>query len=235
MSADLGQQVPLGEDGEGFGELHRLQPVTPSMVTPSMVTPSPVGLPQHLAVAGAVYAAVPAVGRLLRATWTLRRHGVRHGRLPSFGWRVPIITNDGRMRVGSRFCVRSQQFPAAFATGPGGSLDIGDDVFVNQGAVLHAELSVTLGSRVRVGDLAAIYDTSFHEVEPGGGVHTAPVIVGDDVWIARGAVVLPGSTLGDGCVVATGAVVRGEVPPWVVAAGNPARVVRQITARGCRL
>lgn len=52
-------------------------------------------------------------------------------------------------------------------------------------------------------------------------------VVGNDVWIGHGAVILPGATIGDGVIVGAGAVVGGEVPPYTVVAGNPAKPVRQ--------
>jgi acetyltransferase-like isoleucine patch superfamily enzyme len=56
------------------------------------------------------------------------------------------------------------------------------------------------------------------------------IIIGDDVWIAEGATVLGGVTIGEGAVVAAHAVVTRDVPPRSVAAGNPARVIKQIEA-----
>ncbi len=53
----------------------------------------------------------------------------------------------------------------------------------------------------------------------------ADIVIGDDVWVGAKAVLLPGARLGDGVVVAAGAVVRGEVAPFAVVAGVPARVV----------
>jgi len=53
------------------------------------------------------------------------------------------------------------------------------------------------------------------------------VHVGHDVWIGHGAIILPGRTVGDGAVIGAGAVVTKDVPPFAVAAGNPARVIRQ--------
>jgi len=171
---------------------------------------------------------------LVRAVAAFRAHGVQHGSLPSFDGRGPHLSNRGTMRVGDRFAIRAQQTRAALATGPGGTLLVGDRVFINQGAVIHADVSVTIGSHVLVGDGVAVCDTDFHEVEPGAGVRRAPIVVGDGVWLARSVLVLPGAQIGEGTVVAAGSVVRGELPPWVVAAGTPARPVRDITARGTR-
>jgi acetyltransferase-like isoleucine patch superfamily enzyme len=170
----------------------------------------------------------------LRALVRLRLHGVEHDGFPSFVGRAPLLHNRGTMRVGSHVATRSQQTRPALATGPYGLLVIGDHSFVNQGAVVHAALSVTIGRRVLIGDYAVVSDTDFHEVDPGMGVRTAPVVIGDDVWLARNVIVLPGATIGEGTVVAAGSVVRGELPPWVVAAGSPARPVRDIVTRGPR-
>jgi phosphonate metabolism protein (transferase hexapeptide repeat family) len=54
-----------------------------------------------------------------------------------------------------------------------------------------------------------------------------PVAIGHDVWIGHGAIILPGRTVGTGAVVAAGAVVTKDVDPYVIVAGNPARVIRQ--------
>ncbi|MDX6211054.1 MAG: hypothetical protein QOF82_141 [Frankiales bacterium] len=172
--------------------------------------------------------------RVARAELTLRAHRVEHGPLPSMMGRPPLITNRGEIRVGRRFSTSGRQFRASIGTGSGGSLVIGDDVFLNQGSVVHAELSVTIGSRVRIGDLSAVYDTNFHELEVGQGVRMAPVVIEDDVWLARQVVVLPGTTIGTGTVVGAGSVVKGEIPAWVVVSGVPAKVVREISERGPR-
>jgi acetyltransferase-like isoleucine patch superfamily enzyme len=52
-------------------------------------------------------------------------------------------------------------------------------------------------------------------------------VIGNDVWIARGAIVLRGVTIGDGAVIGAGAVVTRDVPPFTVVAGNPAVVIRE--------
>ncbi len=75
------------------------------------------------------------------------------------------------------------------------------------------------------GDWAAGFDAARYDrqrAEKGRG----ETRVGHDVWLGRGATVLAGSRIGSGAILAAGAVVAGEIPPYAVAAGNPARVVR---------
>lgn len=60
------------------------------------------------------------------------------------------------------------------------------------------------------------------------GISTAPVTIGDDIWIGANAVILPGVTIGDHSVVAAGAVVTKDVPPRSLVAGVPARIINQI-------
>ena len=63
----------------------------------------------------------------------------------------------------------------------------------------------------------------------GRGTMTAPVTIGDDVWIGGGVIVLPGVTIGDRSTIAAGAVVSRDVPPDSLAVGSPARVTRELT------
>jgi maltose O-acetyltransferase len=107
-------------------------------------------------------------------------------------------------------------------------LEIGDRVFINQGAIVVASMHIEIGNDTLIGEFAAIYDSNHHGLDPAHPAKSAPVIIGNNVWLCRGAVVLPGSKIGDHTVVATNSVVRGELPPCVLAAGNPAQVVRKL-------
>jgi acetyltransferase-like isoleucine patch superfamily enzyme len=168
---------------------------------------------------------------VLRARAQLALHPrVSAGRRPKFFGPRPLIGSAGRIEIGDGFYARAGQFPVQFGAGPEGVLRIGDAVFFNQGVNVFAARSVTIGSNVRLADLAAVYDTDFHEVEQGAPVRVAAVTLEDNVWIGRAAIVLPGVTVGEGAVVAAGAVVTSDVPPRTVVAGNPARVVREIRA-----
>jgi acetyltransferase-like isoleucine patch superfamily enzyme len=105
----------------------------------------------------------------------------------------------------------------------GSMVDIGENV------VLRAGGGLTIGNRVLIAAGAAIV-TVGHPIElPRWNENTtAPVHIGDDVWIGVNAVVLPGVTVGNGAVVAAGAVVTEDVPPFTVVGGVPARVISTI-------
>ena len=142
---------------------------------------------------------------------------------------LPVLDIRGRLTVGRRLLCRTRLGqPPALYVAPGAELHIGDDVFLNFGCSVQANLSITIGDRSMIGDRATVMDTAYHEVAPGEGIETAPVVIGAAVWIAHGATVLPGVTIGDGSVVAAGAVVTKDVPAGVVVAGVPARVIREI-------
>jgi len=59
-----------------------------------------------------------------------------------------------------------------------------------------------------------------------GFAESLPITIGNDVWIGRRVIILPGVVIGDGCVIGAGAVVTKSLPPYSVAVGNPARIVK---------
>lgn len=166
--------------------------------------------------------------RVARAMAFLRSKGVEAGAMPYLRGMLPIVTNGGRMKVGDDFHSDGLQFRSHLSTGRDGVLEIGDRVFVNRGVAIHASEHVTIGDNAFVGDLSAIYDSNFHEIEPGQGVKVAPVHIGRNVWIGRAAIVLPGVTIGDDCVVAAGSVVTRSVPAGQLVGGNPAKPLREL-------
>lgn len=174
---------------------------------------------------------MPRIGlgaRYLRTVCVLRAKGVRHGRHPVFFGGLPIIEAAGEISIGDNFKAWSHHHRVVLGTGPDGRLRIGDRVAMNHGANVFASTLVEIGDNVRLGDLSAVYDTDFHEVEPAGGVRRDPVRLGRNVWLGRGAVVLPGVTIGENSVIAAGAVVTRDVPANALAAGVPAGVVRRL-------
>lgn len=112
-----------------------------------------------------------------------------------------------------------------------GSIDVGPDTLLN-GPWIGSWTSVTVGSRCLLGQ-AAIVDTDFHNLqpelrhEPPGPRVTAPIVIGDNVWVGEQVTVLKGVTIGSDSVLGRGTVVRRDVPPRVVVIGNPQQIVKQ--------
>jgi maltose O-acetyltransferase len=110
-------------------------------------------------------------------------------------------------------------------------ISVGDRTFVNFGAVLLDAAPITIGTDVQIGPNVQLL-TPVHELDPrrrrAGWERAVPVTIGDNVWIGGGVIVCPGVSIGDDTVVGAGAVVTRDVPPGVLAVGNPARVVREL-------
>ena len=111
--------------------------------------------------------------------------------------------------------------------GVGAELRLGSG-FVNYGGDTVCVTKVVIGEECLVGPQVMIRDDDGHLVV--GSRRSAPVIIGDNVWIGARATILKGVTIGDGAVVASGAVVTKDVPPRSIVAGSPARVIRENVA-----
>lgn len=112
-----------------------------------------------------------------------------------------------------------------------GRVAIGDGSFVNADAVMLDGAEITIGSTCWLAPRVQLL-TATHVVDPvprrAGWEYAKPITLGDNVWLGGGAIVCPGVTIGDDTVVGAGAVVTKDLPAGVVAAGVPARVVREI-------
>jgi acetyltransferase-like isoleucine patch superfamily enzyme len=112
-------------------------------------------------------------------------------------------------------------------------ITVGDDVFFNQGVFIDSKGGVTLGNAVGIAEFVRIFTHTHSE-----SVHSertyGPVAIGDYAKIYSGAMIFPGVTIGDQAIVAGGAVVTRDVPPNMVVAGVPARVIRERRSGGHR-
>ena len=105
------------------------------------------------------------------------------------------------------------------------NLTMGDAVCFGPRVEIYDKDKVTIGNGVIVSQDAWLCTASHDITDPRMVLVVRPITIGNDVWIAARASVLPGVAIGDGVVVGACAVVAKDVPPWSVAVGNPARVV----------
>jgi acetyltransferase-like isoleucine patch superfamily enzyme len=163
------------------------------------------------------------------------------------GWRfygLPIIQKHrhSTMRFGQALQLRSQKrsnplginHPVILATlQENACLEIGENFGMTGGSICVAE-RVSIGNRVALGANSTIADTDFHPLDPEirrqspQQAKTAPVFIEDDVFVGMNSVILKGVRIGHGSVIGAGSVVTKDVPPQVIVAGNPARIIREI-------
>ena len=163
------------------------------------------------------------------------------------GWKLyglPIVQKHRRatMHIGARMELRSTvrsnplgpHRPVILSVRrPQAALVIGDDFGMTGGSIVVEE-RITIGNRVAVGANTIIADTDFHPLDPAERRRapldgaTSPIVIEDDVFIGMQCLILKGVTLGRGCVIGAGSVVTRDVPAGMIAAGNPARLIRPV-------
>lgn len=109
---------------------------------------------------------------------------------------------------------------------PGAEIIIGDNCGFS-GTVIGAFSSIRLGNNVRCGANTLITDSDWHPGDPRVGP-AKPIVIGDNVWLGYGVVVMKGVTIGENSVIGAGSIVSRDIPANVIAAGNPCKVVKQI-------
>jgi acetyltransferase-like isoleucine patch superfamily enzyme len=112
----------------------------------------------------------------------------------------------------------------------GVNIRVGSNVFINHGCTLNDIGGIEIGDEVMIGPNVSLL-SSGHPLEPAHrrrGITAAPIVIGRNVWIGAGALVLQGVTVGADAVIAAGAVVTHDVPAATVVAGVPARIVRNL-------
>lgn len=137
---------------------------------------------------------------------------------------VALMTELTGTPVHESFCM----FPP-FYTDCGKNIHIGKRVFINSGCRFQDQGGIFIGDDVLIGHNCVIA-TLNHEMDPDrrADIIPAPVRIGNKVWIGANATILQGVTIGDGAIIAAGAVVNKDVPPRAVVGGLPAKVIKFI-------
>lgn len=114
----------------------------------------------------------------------------------------------------------------------GFNIEVGKNLFTNYNCTILDVAKVKIGDNVLIGPNVSIY-TAGHPIHADtrktGYEYGAPITIGDNVWIGGNSIILPDVTVGSNSVIAAGSVVTKDVPEWTVVAGNPARVIKEIT------
>jgi acetyltransferase-like isoleucine patch superfamily enzyme len=157
------------------------------------------------------------------------------------------LSCGGRLRLGDQWAGGRAFAPGRFHVAKGGRVDVSGDFSVLPGSVVVVEPgatlrlgsgflnwdcrvscfeSITIGEDAAVSEGVVLRDSDNHGLVGSARPVSAPIVIGDHVWIGLRAVVLKGVTVGDGAVVAAGAVVTRDVPAHALVAGVPATVRR---------
>ncbi|WP_338043752.1 sugar O-acetyltransferase [Lactobacillus selangorensis] len=119
----------------------------------------------------------------------------------------------------------------------GHNLHLGKHFYADYGSIFLDVAPITIGDNVLLGPAVSVY-TAGHPLDVPirneDLEYGYPITIGNNVWIGGNAVLCPGITIGDNTVIGAGSIVTKDIPANVVAAGNPARIIRPITADDTR-
>jgi acetyltransferase-like isoleucine patch superfamily enzyme len=161
--------------------------------------------------------------------WELMRRGA-FARWPLQG-NVLEALREGRLEVGDGVLFE----PGVWITAPGRArVRIGPGTFLNQGVMVASHELVEIGEHCMlangcfVSDAAHRYDDPDRPVPWQGFISKGPTRIGANCWLGAHVVVTSGVTVGERCVLGAGSVVTHDIPPFSVAAGAPARVLKSV-------
>lgn len=114
----------------------------------------------------------------------------------------------------------------------GFNITIGNHFYANFDCIMLDANTITIGDHVLIGPRVGLY-TANHAIDAGeriaGGCYARPIVIGDGVWVGGNVDIMGGVTIGENSIIGAGSVVTKSIPPNVIAAGTPCRVIREIT------
>jgi acetyltransferase-like isoleucine patch superfamily enzyme len=165
--------------------------------------------------------------QVARARWQLRACDVVPKTVRVRG-RI-FVQNKGRIVLGERVRFDGRVVPVDLAAWEDATLAIGGGTFLNFGASISAAERITIGEGCLIGNYVVIMDTDYHDLQdharPG---KSAPITIGDNVWLGTRVTVLKGVTIGSNSVIGAGSVVTSDIPEGSLAFGVPATVIKQL-------
>jgi acetyltransferase-like isoleucine patch superfamily enzyme len=148
--------------------------------------------------------------------------GIRSNRLGLIPFSRGIVEVSSNATFSSGRIVRISHGCKIFVQG---NLSIGEKTYINPNCLIVATKSIIIGSGCAISWNFQVMDTDMHH-STGSDKVSAPVIIGNQVWIGANVTILKGVEIGDGCIIAAGSVVTKSIPPGSLAGGVPAKVVK---------
>lgn len=176
--------------------------------------------------------------------WLFYSNNVQFSNFTNRGWPKVNVSLHGKLVIGPGFISNNREmanpigrFHACSLIVSGkGQLTIGSNVGISSTAIV-CHNSINIGNNVILGGGVAIYDTDFHSLNheqrrgPLQGIEdakTAPVFIGNDVFVGGHTTILKGVSIGNGAVIGACSVVTRDIPAFEVWAGNPAKMIRDL-------
>ena len=177
----------------------------------------------------------------------MRLQGITYGKKCSF-FGIPVITKTkgARINIGNGVRIRSGFLSnliglyqrTIIVAKEEAKVNIGDLVGMS-GVTIYARAGVDIGEKTLIGANTKILDNDFHPVDPdvrretpGKGMASSPISIGSNVFIGCNCLILKGAVIGDNTTIGAGSVVTGVIPANCVAAGNPAKIVKNLGGGG---
>ncbi|PRR84094.1 acyltransferase [Clostridium vincentii] len=150
-----------------------------------------------------------------------------------------LTTNDNCIKLNGRSTIVRMDTNSEINVNGGFSICYGGDIicfenskltlgsgFSNSNLKIRCTNSITIGNNVAISHDVTIMDSDAHNIDYDGYQMTNPVIIGNNVWIGSRAIILKGVKIGDGAIIAAGAVVTKDIPENTVVAGCPAKIIK---------
>lgn len=155
---------------------------------------------------------------LINAAWTKGRQRRNTSEL--------ILCKNSKLFIDGNFAMYQG---ASVYVGENATLKIKGDSFINTNSVLNCFGYIEIGEGTMISDDVRVQDSDNHSVLDNGieKEQTKPIVIGNKVWIGKNALILKGVTIGDGAIIAAGAVVVKDVPAKCLVGGNPAKVIKE--------
>lgn len=174
--------------------------------------------------------------------WCFYSNGVEFTSFKNQGWPKLNVSRQGTLKIGQNFRSNNREManpigrfhPCSLVVTGKGVLIIGNNVGMSSTAIV-CQQRIEIGDNVNLGGGVVIYDTNFHSLDPAHRrnrnldneyTQTAPVKIGDDVFVGAHSTILKGVMIGDGAVIGACSVVTRSIPSNEIWAGNPASFIK---------